>query len=99
MNDERNHAAVAEDYLEGLLASHADLGPNIDAMTDEHADQRVRVEIAKIDGDRQGAGLWSINKVLKEHGVPPSVRLHLVSATVNLSLLAARNRAAIKDGD
>lgn len=93
MSPEDGKGVVAEEYLEDLLADFGGLGPKVGAMTDDGADERVRVEIGKMEGERQQAGLWSINKVLKEHGVPPSVRLHLVSATVNLSLLAAKRRA------
>lgn len=62
-------------------------------MTDKGADERIRVEIGKLEGERRQAGLWGINKAHKEHDVPPSVRLHLVSAAVNLSLVAVKNRA------
>lgn len=84
---------LAEEYLDGLLRQMDDIGPKVDRVTEEMAESRIRYEIAKIAGERQQAGLWSIHKTLKDHEVPPAVRLHLVSAVVNLSLVAAQQRA------
>lgn len=82
----------AQQYLTDLLGTMGDIGPKVDRVTEEMAEERILVEIGKVGGERQQAGLWSIHKTLKEHGVPPGVRLHLVSAVVNLSLLAAERR-------
>jgi hypothetical protein len=83
---------VAQEYLENLLAQAGDVGPKVGRIDEETAEERIRYEISKIEGEKQQAGLWSIHTTLKEHDVPPGVRLHLVSAVVNLSLLAAQRR-------
>lgn len=84
--------AVAEDFLEGLLEDF-DHGPKLERVSEEMAEEKIRFEIGKMEGDKQQAGLWSIHKTLLDHGVPPSVRLHLISAVVNLSLVAKERRA------
>lgn len=83
---------LSEDYLDNVLEKHGGFGPKTTTMPEEQAEQRIRVEIAKMPDERQHAGLWSINKVLKQEGVAPSVRLHLITANVHLSLLAKEQR-------
>jgi hypothetical protein len=86
-------AREAEEYLQTLLDAMGDIGPKVERVSEEMAEDRIRYEIAKIPGEKQQGGLWSIHTTLKEHGVPAAVRLHLVSAVVNLSLIAAQRRS------
>lgn len=77
---------LAADYLERVLReADADLGPKPERVDEAYADERIREKISRFESDRQRAGLWSINETLKEHEVPPALRLHLVSAVTHLS--------------
>lgn len=81
-------------YLERILAKHSELGPKPERVSESYADERIREKIARMTEERQQAGLWSISKTLKEHDVPPEVRLHLVTAVVNLGRIADQTREA-----
>lgn len=87
--------AVAE--LERILSLHGELGPKPERVSEEYADQRIREKIARFPGEKQQAGLWSISETLKEHDVPPALRLHLVTAVVNLGRIADETRDARAD--
>lgn len=81
-------------YLEGLLREHGDLGPRPERVSEAYADERIREKLARLEGDRPKAGLWSVNARLKEHDVPAEVRLHLVTAVAHLGRLADDSRGA-----
>lgn len=87
--------AVAE--LERILALHEELGPKPERVSEQYADERIREKIARFSGEKQQAGLWSISETLKEHEVPPALRLHLVTAVVNLGRIADESRDARAD--
>jgi hypothetical protein len=84
---------LTQEYLDGLLERFPGLGPKPEGTSEEMAERQIRREIGKLPEDIQRAGLWSIHKTLATHDVPPGVRLHLVSAVVNLSLLVAERWA------
>lgn len=83
--------APSVEFLEELLRRHDELGPKPDRVTEAYADERIRDKIARFDDERQQAGLWSINVTLKEHDVPPALRLHLVQAVAQLGRLAGES--------
>jgi hypothetical protein len=60
------------------------LGPKPERVTDQYADERILEKIEGMPAEKQRAGLWSVNKVLKEHEVPPALRLHLITAVAHL---------------
>ena len=82
------------EYLETLLGRHDDLGPKPDRVTDEYADERIREKIARLPEERQQAGLWSVNRTLKEHEVPAALRLHLVQAVFQLGRIGTETLEA-----
>lgn len=86
---------VAE--LERILSLHDQLGPKPERVSEEYADERIREKIARYHGEKQQAGLWSISETLKQHEVPPALRLHLVTAVVNLGRIADETRGARAD--
>ena len=86
--------APAVAYLERILEAHGEFGPKPERVSEKYADQRIREKIARYPGERQQAGLWSISQTLKEHDVPPALRLHLVTAVANLGRIADESREA-----
>ena len=76
-------------YLDKLvMTTGADLGPKPERCSEAYADERIRDKITRCDQDRQQAGLWSINQALKQAGVAPGLRLHLVTAVTHLGRIA-----------
>ncbi|HWG90070.1 MAG TPA: hypothetical protein VNZ52_04395 [Candidatus Thermoplasmatota archaeon] len=53
-------------------------------ITNEYADERVREKIERYQEARQREGLAKVNEGLKEAGVSPYVRLHLISTVADL---------------
>jgi hypothetical protein len=86
--DANRPPALAADYLEDLLSRTEGIGPKPERVSEAYADERIREKIARFPEEKQQAGLWSINQTLKAHEVPPALRLHLVTAVVNLSRVA-----------
>ena len=105
--DERALQDIARDseaYLADVLESTGvPLGPKVERVTDTYAEERIKEKIAHFEPGRPRAGLWSTNEVLKEHGVPPAFRLHLITAVAHLgrigkdSLEARRGRSGAED--
>lgn len=52
------------------------------------ADERIEEKIQRFSEPRQREGMQALNKTLREHDVPPGVRLHLISAVAHLSRIA-----------
>ena len=81
--DEAVRESVA--YLaEVLERTGVPLGPKVERVTNEYAEERINEKLAHFEPGRPRAGLWSTNEVLKEHGVPPAFRLHLITAVAHL---------------
>lgn len=83
-----DHEAPSVEFLERILGRHEELGPRPERVTEEYADERIREKIARYPDEKQQAGIWSVNRSLKERDVPPALRLHLVQAVVQLSRIA-----------
>lgn len=89
MPEDRDTEQESLAYIENLLQeTGVELGPKPDRVSEQYADERIREKIDRFDTERQRAGLWSINRVLKERDVPPSLRLHLVTAVTHLSRIS-----------
>lgn len=81
-------AAQSEAYLQEFLErTGVQLGPKPQRVDEAYADARIREKIAHF-AERPRAGLWSVNEVLKEHEVPPAMRLHLVTAVAHLGRIS-----------
>lgn len=79
----------SEAYLAEVLDhTGVALGPKPQRVDEAYADDRIREKISHFEGDRPRAGLWSVNEVLKEHDVPPALRLHLITAVAHLGRIS-----------
>ena len=94
----------SEAYLADVLESTGvPLGPKVERVTEAYAEERIKEKIVHFEPGRPRAGLWSTNEVLKEHGVPPAFRLHLITAVAHLgrigkdSLEARRGRSGAEE--
>jgi hypothetical protein len=56
-------------------------------VSDTFADERIAAKLTLFD-PKPRAGLARVNADLKQAGVPPSVRLHMVSAVADLGRVA-----------
>lgn len=75
----------SEAYIERLFRETGiELGPKPDRVSEAYADERIQEKIARFEDPRARAGLWSIDRALKERDVPPNLRLHLIAAVANL---------------
>jgi hypothetical protein len=73
------------------------LGPKPERVTDQYADERILEKIEALPEEKQRAGLWSVNKVLKERDVPPALRLHLITAVAHLGRIGQDTLEARRD--
>lgn len=89
----------SEAYLSEVLErTGVQLGPKVERVTDDYAEERIKEKIAHFEPGRPQAGLWSTNEVLKEHGVPPAFRLHLITAVAHLGRIGKDTLEARRDG-
>lgn len=86
--------AQSEAYLERVFqATGIELGPKPERVSEAYADERIEEKIATFPEEKQRAGLWSVNRLLQERQVPPSVRLHLMTAVTHLSRISGETLA------
>lgn len=85
--------AESADFVARLLAERGvELGPHPERMSEAFAEGRIREKIERFPRERQRAGLWAVDRALRERQVPGALRLHLVTAVAHLSRHADEER-------
>lgn len=58
--------------------------PHPERVSDAYAEERIAEKISLYDAERPREGLRRVDEHLKDSGVPPSVRLHYITALAHL---------------